>query len=80
MVIADSVTRLIKGVLAKEEATQKESFENNLLEHPHFTRPAEFEGQTIPEVLLSGDHKKIDQWRQNESVVKTKQNRPDLLN
>ncbi len=80
MVIADSITRLIKGVLAKEEATQKESFENNLLEHPHFTRPAEFEGQSIPEVLLSGDHKKIDQWRHDESVAKTKENRSDLLN
>jgi tRNA (guanine37-N1)-methyltransferase len=80
MVIADSITRLIPGVLVKEEATKNESFENNLLEHPHYTRPVEFEGETVPEVLTSGDHKKIDLWRQNESIRKTKENRPDLIN
>jgi tRNA (guanine37-N1)-methyltransferase len=79
MVIADSITRLIKGVLEKSEATEKESYENGLLEHPHYTRPAVFENKTVPEVLTSGDHKKIDAWRLNESVAKTKKNRPDLL-
>lgn len=80
MVIADSVTRLIKGVLEKEEATQKESFENNLLEHPHYTRPALFEGEGVPAVLTSGDHKKIEEWRYDQSVDKTRKKRPDLLN
>lgn len=80
MVIADSITRLIPGVLVKEEATINESFENNLLEHPHYTRPVEFEGETVPEVLTSGNHKKIELWRQNESVRKTKEIRPDLIN
>lgn len=72
MVIADSVTRLIKGVLKKEEATQKESFENGLLEHPHYTRPQVFEGVKVPEILLSGNHQKVEQWRKDESIKKTK--------
>lgn len=79
LVIADSVTRLIPGVLEKEEATQKESFEDGFLEHPHYTRPQEFEGQSVPEVLLSGDHKKIEQWRKEQSLEKTKRVRPDLV-
>lgn len=80
MVIADSITRLIKGVLEKEEATQQESYENGLLEHPHYTRPAEFEGQIVPAVLTSGDHKKIAEWKKQESIQKTQKKRPDLLN
>jgi tRNA (guanine37-N1)-methyltransferase len=80
MVIADSITRLIKGVLEKEEATQQESYENGLLEHPHYTRPAEFEGQTVPAVLISGDHKKIAEWKKQESIQKTQKKRPDLFN
>ncbi len=80
MVIADSITRLIPGVLEKVEATQNESYENGLLEHPHYTRPAEFEGVTVPAVLTSGDHKKIAEWREQTSLEKTKKNRPDLIN
>lgn len=79
MVIADSVTRLIKGVLEKEEATQKESFEEGLLEHPHYTRPEEFEGLKVPEVLLSGNHQKVEEWRKKQALKRTKTIRPDLL-
>ncbi len=79
MVIADSVTRLVRGVLEKEEATLKESFEEGLLEHPHYTRPEEFEGEKVPEVLISGHHQKVEQWRKEQSVKKTRSIRPDLL-
>lgn len=79
MIIADSVTRLIKGVLKKEEATVNESFENNLLEHPHYTRPEEFEGLKVPKILLSGNHKEIEKWRKEKSLEKTKKVRPDVL-
>lgn len=79
MIITDSITRLIKGVLKKDEAIQKESFSEGLLEHPHYTRPEIFEGSKVPEVLLSGDHKKIEDWREKESLKKTKKNRPELV-
>ncbi len=79
LVIADSVTRLIKGVLEKEEATREESFENNLLEYPHYTRPDEFEGEKVPDVLLSGNHREIAKWRKEQAVKKTRALRPDLL-
>lgn len=79
LVIADSVTRLLPGVLLKEEATLKESFEDNLLEYPHYTRPEIFEGSSVPEVLLSGDHRKIENWRNEQSLNKTKAVRPDLI-
>lgn len=79
MILADSITRLITGVLEKEGATENESHENGLLEHPHYTRPEEFEGLKVPEVLVSGNHKKIAEWRQEESIKKTKKVRPDLL-
>jgi tRNA (guanine37-N1)-methyltransferase len=79
LVIADSITRLIPKVLDKEEATLQESFENNLLEYPHYTRPEEFEGLKVPEVLLSGHHKNIDQWRNQQSLKKTGKLRPELL-
>lgn len=79
MVIMDSITRLIKGVLEKKEATTDESFENNLLEYPHYTRPETFEGLKVPEVLLSGDHQKISEWREEKAFEKTKKFRPDLL-
>lgn len=79
LMIADSVTRLLPGVLEKEEATLEESFEENLLEYPHYTRPEEFEGAKVPEVLISGDHKKVKEWRKEKSLEKTKKVRPDLL-
>lgn len=79
MTIADSITRLIPGVLEKPEATVEESFSINLLEYPHFTRPEEFEGEKVPEILLSGNHAEIKKWRNQESINKTKKIRPDLL-
>jgi len=78
MVVIDVLVRLIPGVLEKSEATQKESF-SPFLEHPQYTRPANFKGWQVPEILLSGDHKKIDQWRQKMSLEITKKRRPDLI-
>ena len=88
MVIIDSITRLIPGVLEKPEATQNESFSDSslltphsslLLEHPQYTRPEEFEGLKVPEVLLSGNHAEVDKWRAEKSLEKTKKIRPDLF-
>lgn len=79
LVLIDSVVRLIPGVLGDDESAASESFENNLLEYPQYTRPAEFKGMKVPEVLLSGDHKKIEEWRKKEAVARTKSRRPDLL-
>lgn len=78
MVVADSIIRLLPGVI-KEESTQEESFSNNLLEYNQYTRPAEFRGMKVPEILLSGHHKKIEEYRLNQSIEITKKNRPDLL-
>ncbi len=79
LIITDSVVRLIKGVLNKEESLEEESFENNLLEYPHYTRPQEFEGETIPEVLISGNHAAIKKWHHEKALAKTQENRPELL-
>ncbi|MFH0855290.1 MAG: tRNA (guanosine(37)-N1)-methyltransferase TrmD [Candidatus Omnitrophota bacterium] len=79
MVLADSIVRLIPGVLGDKNSLNFESFEGNLLEHPHYTRPANFRSMKVPEVLLSGDHKKIEAWREKEALKRTKQRRPDLL-
>ena len=79
MAIVDSITRLIPGVLEKPEATIDESFSENLLEYPHYTRPEEFEGEKVPKVLLSGNHAEIKKWRTQKSIEKTKKIRPDLL-
>ncbi len=79
MVIADSIVRLLPGVLKKEEATINESFTENLLEGPQYTRPGEFDGAKVPEVLLSGHHKKVSDWRRQKSLERTRQVRPDLL-
>ena len=78
-VILDSVLRLREGFMNSPDSLQEESFENNLLEYPHYTRPAEWKGLTVPEVLLSGHHEKIKQWRKKESEKITKTRRPDLL-
>lgn len=78
MVVADSIIRLIPGVI-REESTIDESFTTNLLEYNQYTRPAEFMGMKVPEVLLSGHHKNIDEWRKAQSIEITKKNRPDLL-
>ncbi|MEM8977496.1 MAG: tRNA (guanosine(37)-N1)-methyltransferase TrmD, partial [Pseudomonadota bacterium] len=79
MVLIDACARLRPGVLGAEESLRQESFDNGLLEHPHYTRPRSWEGQDIPDVLLSGDHKRIEAWRQEQSILQTQQKRPDLL-
>lgn len=79
VVVTDAVVRLIPGVLGKYESIQEESFENNLLEYPHYTRPANFCGKKVPAVLLSGNHLMIKKWREEQALAKTKKNRPDLL-
>ena len=78
-VLLDAIVRLLPGVMGKMESGEAESFEQNLLEYPHYTRPREFEGREIPEVLLSGNHSEIDRWRHQKSVELTKIRRPDLL-
>ncbi len=79
MTVIDSVVRLIPGVLGDKQSPHDESFSQGLLEYPQYTRPDEFEGMKVPEVLLGGNHNKIMVWRKAEAVKKTKQNRPDLL-
>ena len=79
MVITDAVSRMLPGVLGSEESAPTDSFYDGLLEFPQYTRPREFEGMQVPEVLFSGDHAKIRQWRRRESLRITLQNRPDLL-
>jgi tRNA (guanine37-N1)-methyltransferase len=79
MVIMDSVSRLIPGVLGGRRSSLEDSFEDGLLEYPHYTRPRVFKGQEVPTVLLSGDHEKIRLWRRTESLRRTLERRPDLL-
>jgi tRNA (guanine37-N1)-methyltransferase len=78
MVVADAVVRYADGVLSPESLVD-ESFSENLLEYPQYTRPVEYRGQRVPEILLSGDHAKIDSWRMEQALIVTKKNRPDLL-
>ncbi|WP_188693368.1 tRNA (guanosine(37)-N1)-methyltransferase TrmD [Pullulanibacillus camelliae] len=79
MVMIDSVVRLLPGVLGNEASPIADSFSNGLLEHPQYTRPADFRGMKVPEVLLSGHHKNIEAWRHKESLRRTFERRPDLL-
>ena len=79
MVIIDAVTRLLPGVLGDDESSVDESFSDGLLEYPQYTRPAEFRGMSVPEVLLSGDHAAIEKWRREQARLRTGQRRPDLL-
>ncbi|HWO71742.1 MAG TPA: tRNA (guanosine(37)-N1)-methyltransferase TrmD [Actinomycetota bacterium] len=79
LVVIEAVARLVPGVVGKEESLLRESFEEGLLDHPHYTRPAEFRGMRVPEVLLSGDHAAIERWRREAALEKTRRNRPDLL-
>ena len=78
-VLIDAVARQVPGVLGDEESLTNESFENNLLTHPQYTRPAEYRGMKVPEVLLSGNHQEISKWRQEQRIEKTTTLRPDLL-
>lgn len=86
MVVVDTVSRLIPNVLGKKESNKNESFQNfsadkkiNLLEYPQYTRPQKFEGKSVPEILLCGDHTKIKKWREEEALKRTQKRRPDLL-
>jgi tRNA (guanine37-N1)-methyltransferase len=79
MVVADAVTRLLPGVLGSETSVQDESFTTGILEYPHYTRPAEFRGMEVPEVLRSGDHARIAAWRREQALIRTAHRRPDLL-
>jgi tRNA (guanine37-N1)-methyltransferase len=80
MIVVDTIVRLIPGVLDKPEAIQSESFTEKLLEYPQYTRPANFKGWKVPEILLSGNHQKIAAWRKEQTLKRTKSRRPDLLN
>lgn len=79
MVVMDAVTRLIPGVLGGSESALKDSFSDNLLEHAHYTRPDNFEGEAVPDVLLSGNHKEIEKWRLESALIRTFLKRKDLL-
>ncbi|MEH7382501.1 tRNA (guanosine(37)-N1)-methyltransferase TrmD [Bacillus sp. JJ1533] len=79
MVISDSVVRLLPGVLGNEDSPVLDSHSTGLLEHPHYTRPANFRGMSVPDVLLSGNHMNIEEWREKESLRRTYKRRPDLL-
>ncbi|MEP9374651.1 tRNA (guanosine(37)-N1)-methyltransferase TrmD [Mesorhizobium sp. KR1-2] len=79
LVLLDAVVRLLPGVMGNNSSGDEESFENGLLEHPHYTRPQEFEGRTIPEVLTSGNHGKIAAWRRAQAELLTSDRRPDLF-
>lgn len=77
--LIDAVTRLLPGVLGNEASIREESFAEGRLEYPHYTRPRDFRGQQVPEVLLSGNHQKIADWRRKQSLERTRKRRPDLL-
>ena len=79
LVLTDSVARMLPGVLANDEAMEKESHYNGLLEYPQYTKPAEWNGMKVPDVLLSGHHANIEKWRTEQSLKRTKEKRPDLL-
>jgi tRNA (guanine37-N1)-methyltransferase len=79
MVIVDAAVRLIPGIMGAAESAAEESFENGLLEYPHYTRPREWEGRAIPDILLCGDHKRIAAWRREQAEAATKARRPELL-
>src|SRR5205823_97401 len=79
MVVIDTLTRLLPGALGDEASAAEESFSDGLLEYPHYTRPAEFRGMRVPDVLLSGDHAEIKKWRLEQARQRTAKRRPDLL-
>ena len=79
LVVIDAVSRLIPGALGNYESAQDDSFSEGLLDCPHYTRPAEYQGMRVPEILLSGDHKKIREWQRRQALMRTSWRRPDLL-
>ena len=78
-VVIDCVSRLIPGVLGNDDSVSTESFENDLLEYPQYTRPEEWNGRKVPEILLSGNHRLVDEWRLEQSISRTRESRPDML-
>ena len=78
MVMIDAISRFVPGVLNNDESAMTDSFNNNLLEYPQYSRPEEWMGKKVPPILLSGDHKKVDEWRLEQSILRTKERRPDL--
>jgi tRNA (guanine37-N1)-methyltransferase len=81
LVLIEAVTRLVPGVIGKEASHEQDSFSaGGLLDHPHYTRPQEFRGMSVPEVLVSGNHGEVDRWRREAAIEKTRRNRPDLTN
>jgi len=79
LILVDAVSRLLPGVLGDPDGAADDSHASGLLEYPHYTRPPEFRGETVPEILLSGDHAKIEKWRRQQSLLRTLERRPDLL-
>lgn len=79
LVVVEAVSRLVPGVVGEPESVVQDSFEEGLLDHPHYTRPADFRGHAVPDVLLSGDHAAIERWRRDEAARRTRERRPDLL-
>lgn len=80
MIVVDAVSRLLPGVLGDDQSAADESFSNGLIEYPHYTRPAEFRGWKVPDILLSGHHADIEKWRREKALARTQERRPDLLN
>lgn len=79
MVMVDAISRMVPGVLTNDESGATESFEDNLLEYPQYSRPEEWMGKKVPPILLSGNHQKVDEWRREQSILRTAERRPDLL-
>ncbi len=79
MVMVDAISRMVPGVLSNKVSGETESFEDGLLEYPQYSRPEEWNGKRVPAIILSGDHKKVDEWRHEQSLLRTRERRPDLL-
>ena len=79
MVLTDAISRMVPGVLSNQESGSTESFEGSLLEYPQYSRPEVWNGKSVPPILLSGDHAKVDAWRREQSILRTVERRPDLM-
>ncbi|HYB52850.1 MAG TPA: tRNA (guanosine(37)-N1)-methyltransferase TrmD, partial [Thermoanaerobaculia bacterium] len=79
LVVVEALSRRVPGVVGKAESVERESFAGDLLDYPHYTRPREYRGLAVPDVLLSGDHARIERWRRERAIERTRQRRPDLL-
>ena len=79
MVMVDAISRMVPGVLSNQESGETESLEGNLLEYPQYSRPETWNGKSVPPILLSGNHQKVDEWRREQSILRTRERRPDLF-